>query len=475
MKTLRNICVTVVAAASLAACNSPLFKGEDTVIANAELSGSKYDDASFDIESARITYEPLLDSYVFTIEAKEDVASVVPIPAGQVDGAPVLGYVFVTDLLPSDIGYQNTEGKVALAVTSHPDFDDTPLWDENNNQSYDDDGVLYHSHWVVLDANNRALTGLAVKQATDNDVLTPTSPMAMYLDSPGYTIIERDEQLHVLVPANGIKRRTNFTANALTAYLEVEVVNEKPLLKVENIYDKFEGEITVNTAGILPRSNWPVTSLDASDDSIALAGADVTYVDEFESLIFTIKTKGNIATKAIPALGKLDGAPALGYVFPTTLAIENVGFKNLPDATLALAVTIHPDFDDTPLWDEDNNNNFKDDGAVYHTHWVALVKDTNSSAGLSIPFTNDSSNLPPTAPMPMYLDSPNFHAYAKGNLLRVIVPLQRVNGVKDFNFDAVIAGMNVDLSGEGPTLRVNQVHGVLSKTLSLPFTVQERN
>ena len=66
------------------------------------------------------------------------------------DGAPVLGYVFPTTLEPEDVGFGDVEGIVALAATSHPDFDDTPLWDENGNRVYGDDGVRFHSHWVLL-------------------------------------------------------------------------------------------------------------------------------------------------------------------------------------------------------------------------------------------------------------------------------------------------------------------------------------
>ena len=82
-----------------------------------------------------------------------NVTSVAPAPIGGMEGAPVLGYVFVTDLALSDIGYSNFEGIVALAVISHSDFDDTPLRDEHKNELYDDDGVVYSSHWVVLEEN----------------------------------------------------------------------------------------------------------------------------------------------------------------------------------------------------------------------------------------------------------------------------------------------------------------------------------
>lgn len=464
--------------ALLSACNlGSSTKSNTTPIDNSNpivLPGDAYVDDAFTIQSAQVKYEKVLDAYLFTIEAFTDAASVAPVPVGQVDGAPVLGYVFLTDLSPTDIGYINVEGTVALAVTSHPDFDDTPLWDEDNNETYDDDGVVYHSHWVVLEENSLAGEGLAVVQASANDVLTPTSPMPMYLDSPGFTILEKGNKLHVIVPANTVKRRTDFTTSVLTAYLEVDASGASPLLKVERIYDQKSEPLYVMQSDLVPDNNWPIASIDGDDGSLDLVDTTVDYIAEIDSLVFSMKTQGDAATKTVKALGQVNGAPVLGYVFPTTISPENVDFKNINGATLALAVTTHPDFDDTPFWDENGNGNYQDDGVVYHTHWVALVADQNSAAGLSVPSSFNPDDLPPTAPMSMYLDSPNFHAFALGNVLRVIVPVDRVNGVTSFNYDGVTALMNVDLSGKGPVLRVNKVHDVLSGNLSLPYVVEEK-
>lgn len=75
-----------------------------------------------------------------------------------------MGYVFPTSLKPTDVGFSNTEGIVALALTSHPDFDDTPLWDENSDSNYANDGIIWHPHWVILTEDKRVEGGLAVKQ-----------------------------------------------------------------------------------------------------------------------------------------------------------------------------------------------------------------------------------------------------------------------------------------------------------------------
>ncbi|MEL6186013.1 MAG: hypothetical protein AAFU79_15420 [Myxococcota bacterium] len=98
-----------------------------------------------------------------------------------------------------------------------------------------------------------------------------------------------------------------------------------------------------------------------------------------------------------------------------------------------------------------------------------LIEDAGSAAGLSAPSQSDPTKLSPTAPMPMYLDSPGYHAIASGSTLRVLVPKWHLGGRSDFSFDASTARMRVDASGAGPVLRVEEVVEVLSGDLSLPL------
>jgi hypothetical protein len=98
--------------------------------------------------------------------------------------------------------------------------------------------------------------------------------------------------------------------------------------------------------------------------------------------------------------------------------------------------------------------------------------DENSGAWLPVPSSFDITDLPPTAPMAMYLDSPNFDAFAQGDLLRVIVPVQIIDSATEFNFDGVTAVMNVDFSGEGLFFRFNEVHDFLSGDLSFAIKCQ---
>jgi hypothetical protein len=189
---------------------------------------------------------------------------------------------------------------------------------------------------------------------------------------------------------------------------------------------------------------------------------------------------GNTTPKPV---GKLNGAPVLGYVFPTTLKPTDVGF-NQTQGIVALALTSHPDFDVSPLWDENTDGKFDNDGIVWHPHWVILVEDKRVAGGLSVKeFKKEDKTvlLPKTAPnMPMYMDSPGFNVTTKGNIIRVIVPDYRINNKTDFKFDAVTCFMEVNTGERGnhneggakPMLGVYKVYSIASGNLSLPYTVK---
>jgi hypothetical protein len=216
----------------------------------------------------------------------------------------------------------------------------------------------------------------------------------------------------------------------------------------------------------------PVTPVPPSRD-LAITDARVYTVPELELLVFEQRVRGRAGGTVPPARGQMDGAPVLGYVFPTTLAPEDMGFAP-GEGVVALAATSHPDFDDTPLWDEGMTGRYDDDGAIFHSHWVVLVPDDRVPGGLSVKAAQSADEeLPPTNPgMPMYLNSPGFNVVLDGDVLRIVVPWFRVSGRKDFSFDAVTAYMQVNTSdGTRPVLGVYQVYQVLSGDLSLPYRV----
>ncbi len=221
-------------------------------------------------------------------------------------------------------------------------------------------------------------------------------------------------------------------------------------------------------------SQEEIQSLNTKDMHIKDASA--SYMKDLDLLVFELTVDGQ-AGKTVPkARGEMNGAPVLGYVFPTTLKSEDVGFSSI-DGVVALAVTAHPDFDDTPLWDENNDKNYTNDGLTWHTHWVVLVPDKRVKGGLTVAeFKKEDKSvvLPPTNPgMPMFMDSPGYSVVSSGDKLKVLVPSQRINHNKEFNFDAVSAYMEVNTTDESrPLLGVYEVYGVLSKDLSLPYKVK---
>ncbi|MBL4684757.1 MAG: hypothetical protein JKY37_09230, partial [Nannocystaceae bacterium] len=220
-------------------------------------------------------YDAGLDALIFEITTNGDAGSIAPTPAGGIDGAPVLGYVFTTTLNPQDVGFDGVEGTVALAVTSHPDFDDTPLWDEDGDAAYDDDGVVYHAHWVVLVPDEEAPAGLSVASAPDRIGLPPTAPMPMYLDSPGFTVVEDGSKLRVLIPLDRVHRRVDFEVGALTALMRVDASGDVPSLKVERVISALEegaAVVAIEGAGSAPASAWPDEAEDNAGFSLEDAG-----------------------------------------------------------------------------------------------------------------------------------------------------------------------------------------------------------
>lgn len=191
-----------------------------------------------------------LHQLIFTITVRGTAGKSVPQPAGQMDGAPVLGYVFPTSLAPTDVGFSKTEGIVALALTSHPDFDDTPLWDENTNSFYDDDGIVWHPHWVILNEDKRVAGGLAVKQFDKEDQtvkLPPTNPgMPMYMDSPGFPVISTGNMIKVVVPLYRMNNRTDFNFDGVAVYMQVNTSKEDlPMLGVYTVYSIASGDLSL--------------------------------------------------------------------------------------------------------------------------------------------------------------------------------------------------------------------------------------
>jgi hypothetical protein len=211
---------------------------------------SEYGNDDFKITKVEVTYHTNLDVLIWEITVAGNAGATTPSPAGKMNGAPVLGYVFPTTLKSSDVGFSETDGIVALALTSHPDFDDTPLWDENMDSKYDNDGVIWHPHWVVLVEDKRVEGGLAVKQFKKDDStvkLPPTNPgMPMYMDSPGYGVKAINNTIKVVVPKYRMNNQISFNYDGVAAYMQVNIENlDKPMLGVYKVYSVASGNLTL--------------------------------------------------------------------------------------------------------------------------------------------------------------------------------------------------------------------------------------
>lgn len=203
-----------------------------------------------EIVDAAVRHMTDLDLLVFEIDVAGQAGATVPDAVGNLDGAPVLGYVIPTNLPPAAVGFKSDAGITALAVTSHPDFDDTPLWDENADGDYGDDGKVWHAHWVLVGPDNRVPGGLAVlevAQAETSQVLPPTAPgLPLYLDSPGFPVKMSDATVQVIVPAPRIAADPSFKFDAASAYLQVNTSDPaRPMLGVYDVYGVLSGDLSL--------------------------------------------------------------------------------------------------------------------------------------------------------------------------------------------------------------------------------------
>ena len=195
---------------------------------------------------------------------------------------------------------------------------------------------------------------------------------------------------------------------------------------------------------------------------------------EGQVAIFHMAVSGRAGAQRPGPHGQLGGSSVFSYVWPTSLDPAVVGFE--PGAgTLAFAVTSHPDFDDTPLFDEDADGNPGNDGKRWHSHWVVLQPDDRCGAGaLKVADIPEGARprLPRTWPgLPLLIDSPGWSPVFKGDQLEVRVPFDDIGAVRGARFDGVTAGLRVNASVHAPLLCVADVFKVASGDLSLPGQV----
>jgi len=213
------------------------------------------------------------------------------------------------------------------------------------------------------------------------------------------------------------------------------------------------------------QASAPINTPPAFNDNLDIEGTSATLING--TIVFEQVVKGQAAGTVVPVHNSLNGAAVLANVFPTTLNSSDIGF-DADQGTVALAVTRHPDFDDTP--------NASDGGGVAHAHWVVLTTGVAGYPGLAVKPLDVSATRPTTHPgvnsFPIFIDSPGFVVTAVDHTITVDVPIAAVNNRTDFQFDTLTAFLEVHTDAAEPLLGVYQAYEVFGGDLTtLPFNV----
>ena len=170
-----------------------------------------------------------------------------PEPVGAVGGAPTHAYVWPTSLDPSTVGFEEKAGILAMVAAIHPDFDDTPLFDENADGDLGNDGGHWHSHWVVLAPTEACGPGaLAVKdipEGTTPDVPLTWPGFPILLDSPGFTPIFDGPEVVINAAVTGGASGASY--DGVTAALRINENVHAPLFCVTDVFDVASGDLSL--------------------------------------------------------------------------------------------------------------------------------------------------------------------------------------------------------------------------------------
>lgn len=203
--------------------------------------------AAFDILAAHAHRDGRLVTFHMTTNGV--AGAQVPQPAGALGGAPVLSYVWPTSLDPATVGFEGGTGILALAATSHPDFDDTPLFDEDGDGDPANDGLRWHSHWVVLTPTE----GCGQDALGVRDIAEGTSPampatwpgLPIFIDSPGYTPLFDGPEITLTVPFADPGTIAGAGYDGVTSALRVNANIHAPLLCVTDVFDIASGDLSL--------------------------------------------------------------------------------------------------------------------------------------------------------------------------------------------------------------------------------------
>ncbi|KUO59725.1 MAG: hypothetical protein APF80_12115 [Alphaproteobacteria bacterium BRH_c36] len=203
--------------------------------------------AAFDIVAAHVHRDGRVATFHMTMAG--EAGSETPEPAGSLGGAPVLSYVWPTSLDPATVGFEGGTGILALAATSHPDFDDTPLYDEDGDGNLTNDGAKWHSHWVVLTPTEECGEGaLGVRDIPEGE--TPAMPatwpgLPIFIDSPGFTPVFDGPEVTINVGFSDAAALDGASYDGVTSALRVSANVHAPLLCVVDVFDVASGDLSL--------------------------------------------------------------------------------------------------------------------------------------------------------------------------------------------------------------------------------------
>lgn len=203
--------------------------------------------ADFDIVHARVAVED--GEIIFHMAVSGKAGETKPTSTGTLAGSEVFAYVWPTGIDPYEAGFDEKAGILAMAVTAHPDFDDTPLRDENGDGDAGNDGDVWHSHWVVLGPDDACGAG-ALKVIDIPEGAKPRLPetwpgLPLLIDSPGFEPSLADETVELRVPLAGMAAAAGASYDGVTAGLRVNASVHAPLLCVADVFDVASGDLSL--------------------------------------------------------------------------------------------------------------------------------------------------------------------------------------------------------------------------------------
>lgn len=124
-----------------------------------------------------------------------------------------------------------------------------PLFDENGDGDTQNDGNVWHSHWVVLEPNERcgkgALGVVDIAEGTKPRLPKTWPGLPILLDSPGWQPLFKGNSVEVSVAFADISAVEKGMFDGVTAGLRVNESAHAPLLCVVNVMDVASGDLSL--------------------------------------------------------------------------------------------------------------------------------------------------------------------------------------------------------------------------------------